>query len=172
MHLWCYASLVRCFFGALHPQCIREGIKKKVFLGDLSQMWVGGVADSQTRPKLLKTPRNHPENRNFWPEFHVLFSQISQSPWGGWVGSHIWGNFPQKIIFLRLPFNSLIVLNHLFHKSLFGSFFCVFRCSCIVSSTNLDIGYICSTSANIITIGSKTSAQIYNDFFFTNHKSN
>ena len=42
---------------------LREGIQKKVFLGDFSQMWVGGVADSQTRSKPLKPPPpNHPEN--------------------------------------------------------------------------------------------------------------
>ena len=52
--------------------------KNRFFLGDLSQMWVGGVADSQTRSKPLKTPPNHPENRLFRPEFHLSFSQISQ----------------------------------------------------------------------------------------------
>ena len=29
----------------------------------------------------------------FSPEFHLLFSQISQKLWGRWVGSHIWENF-------------------------------------------------------------------------------
>ena len=34
---------------------VREAAKKKTFfLGDLSQMWVGGVANSQTRSKHLK----------------------------------------------------------------------------------------------------------------------
>ena len=37
-------------------------------------MWVGGVADSQTRSKPLKK-KNHPKNRLLWPEFHPLFSQ-------------------------------------------------------------------------------------------------
>ena len=46
-------------------------------------MW---VADSQTRAKPLKTSPNHPENRLFRPEFYLSFSQISQKPWGGWVG--------------------------------------------------------------------------------------
>ena len=32
-------------------------------------MWVGGVADSQTRSKHLKTSPNHPENRVFDPNF-------------------------------------------------------------------------------------------------------
>ena len=65
-------------------------------MGDLSQMWVGGVADSQTRSKPLKTPPNHPENRPFRPEFHLSFSQISQKPWGGWVGKQIWERSPKK----------------------------------------------------------------------------
>ena len=59
-------------------------------------MWVGGVADSQTRSKPLKTPPNHPENRPFWPEFHLSYSQISQKPWGGWVGKQIWERSPKK----------------------------------------------------------------------------
>ena len=85
----------------------REAAKKKnrFFLGNLSQMWVGGVADSQTRSKPLKTPPNHPENRPFWPEFHLSYSQISQKPWGGWVGKQIWDDFPKKngFIFGGLP---------------------------------------------------------------------
>ena len=56
---------------------VRKGVKKTFFLEDLSQMWVGGVADSQTRSKPLKKT-NHPENRPFRPEFHLSFSQISQ----------------------------------------------------------------------------------------------
>ena len=35
------------------------------------------------------TTKNHPEN-------HLLFSQISQKPWGGWMGKHIWENSPKK----------------------------------------------------------------------------
>ena len=65
-------------------------------MGYLSQMWVGGVADSQTRFKPLKTPPNHPENRLFRPKFHLSFSQISQKPWDGWVGKQIWERFPKK----------------------------------------------------------------------------
>ena len=59
-------------------------------------MWVGGVANSQTRSKHLKTPPNHPENRLFRPEFHLSISQISQKPWGGWVGKQIWERSPKK----------------------------------------------------------------------------
>ena len=59
-------------------------------------MWVGGVADSQTRSKPLKTPQNHLESRPFRPEFHLSFSQISQKPWGGWVGKQIWERSPKK----------------------------------------------------------------------------
>ena len=61
--------------------------KKTFYLGDFSQMWVDGMADSQTRSKPLK--KNHPKNRLFRPEFHLSFSQISQKPWG-WVGKRIW----------------------------------------------------------------------------------
>ena len=60
--------------------------KNRFFLGDLSQIWVGGVADSQTRSKPFKKPPNCPENRLFRPKFHLSISQISQKPWGGWVG--------------------------------------------------------------------------------------
>ena len=46
-----------------HP---REDVQKKyVFLGDLSQMWVGGVADSQARSKPLKTPPKSPRKSPF-----------------------------------------------------------------------------------------------------------
>ena len=69
-------------------------------LGDLSQMWVGGVADSQTRSKPLKTTPNHPKNRPFLPEFHLLFSQISQKPLGGWVNRFgTLGDIPKKSFF-------------------------------------------------------------------------
>ena len=68
---------------------LREGVQKTFFFGDFSQMLVGGVADSQTRSK-------PPENRLFRPKFHLLFSQISQKPWGEWVGKQIWERSPKK----------------------------------------------------------------------------
>ena len=40
-------------------------------------------------PNQVQTPQNHPENC-------LWCSQISQKPWGGWVGSQIWENFPKK----------------------------------------------------------------------------
>ena len=58
---WCSLALVR------------EAAKKTFFLGYLSQMWVGGVADSQTRSKPLKTPPNHSENCLFDPNFTFCF---------------------------------------------------------------------------------------------------
>ena len=73
-------------------------------------MWVGGVADSQRRSNPLNPP--HKKNKKeitpkfafFIPEFHLLsFSQISQKPLGGWVVSHIWGNFPPKKLFFTFP---------------------------------------------------------------------
>ena len=77
---------------------VREGIQKKsVFFGYLSQMWVGGV-DSQTRSKPLKTPPKPPRKSPFRPKFHLLFSQISQKPWGGWV-NRFGKDIPKKTFF-------------------------------------------------------------------------
>ena len=75
-------------------------------------MWVGGVADSQTRSKPLKTPQNCPENRLFRPKFHLSFSQISQKPWGGWVGKQIWERYPKKngFFFGSFPYNIYVLL--------------------------------------------------------------
>ena len=60
--------------------------KGRFYLGKLSQIWVSGVASShpgQKKPYYL------------WPELHLLSSQISQKPWGGWVGAKIWEFFPK-----------------------------------------------------------------------------
>ena len=76
MHMYMYMYMLYVALGKL-PK------KKKFFWGNLSQMWVVGVADSQTRSKPLKTPPNCPENRLFRPKFHLSFSQISQKPLGG-----------------------------------------------------------------------------------------
>ena len=74
--------------------CIREAAKKKTVF--FWEMWVGGVADSQSRSKPFKTPPNCPENRLFRPKFHLLFSQISHKPWDGWVDKQIWERSPKK----------------------------------------------------------------------------
>ena len=59
---------------------IREGVQKNTFFsGDLSQMWVGGVADSQTRSKPLKTPQI-PENRIFDRNFTYSFLKSHKNP--------------------------------------------------------------------------------------------
>ena len=58
---------------------MREGVKKKFFFGDISQMWVGGVADSQTRSKPLKTPQITPKIAFFDPNFTFRFPKS----WGG-----------------------------------------------------------------------------------------
>ena len=58
-------------------------------LGKPSKNKRGWVADSQIRSKPPKTPQNLPENRLFWPEFHLSFSQISKKPCGGWVGHQV-----------------------------------------------------------------------------------
>ena len=51
------------------PIEVREGVKKRFFLGDLSQIWVGGAADSQT----------------FGDIYQPLFFSI-KVPKCGWVG--------------------------------------------------------------------------------------
>ena len=57
-------------------------------------MWVGGVADSQTRPKPLKTPQNPPK----LPRKSPFLTQISPMVLPNLtkktgVGKHIWENF-------------------------------------------------------------------------------
>ena len=47
--------------------------KKTFFLGDLPQMWVGWVADSQTRSKPLKKKQIAPKIAFFDPNFTFRF---------------------------------------------------------------------------------------------------
>ena len=49
------------------PEGIREGAKKTFFLGDFSQMLVGGVADSQTRSKPTQKKNKSPRKSPFQP---------------------------------------------------------------------------------------------------------
>ena len=59
--------------------------KKRFFLGDLSQMWVGGVAESQTRSKPLKKTQITPKIALFDPNFPFhFFSNLTKTL--GWVG--------------------------------------------------------------------------------------
>ena len=95
---------------------IREDFpKKRVFFGKFSQIWVGGVADSRTRFK--PNPQNHPQKSPF-------FTWIS--PWGGWVGSNIWENFPKKNhSFFRPSLITMIVIitggsDYIYGAQLFG----------------------------------------------------
>ena len=52
----------------------REKVKKQ---GDFSQIWVGGVADSQTRPKPLKST---PKIAFFDPNFTFRFLKSHKNP--------------------------------------------------------------------------------------------
>ena len=74
--------------------------------------WKGCAVHTQPRPEkcnfdvkllkkaLQKTTPNHPKNRPFLPEFHLLFSQISQKPLGGWVNRFgTLGDIPKKSFF-------------------------------------------------------------------------
>ena len=47
----------------------------------------------------LHCPPNHPENLLFWPEFQLSFAQISQKPWGGWMGFTYLRKLSPKLIF-------------------------------------------------------------------------
>ena len=75
----------------------REGVQKKTFfLVDLSQMWVGGVADSQTRSKPLKTPQISPKIAFFDPNFTFHFPKSHKNPGvGGWFHTFR-KTFPKK----------------------------------------------------------------------------
>ena len=46
--------------------------------------------------KPLKPPPKSPRICLFWSKFLLSFSQISQKPWGGWVGKQIWERSPKK----------------------------------------------------------------------------
>ena len=71
--------------------------KKNVFLGYLFQMWVGGVADSQTRSKPLKIT---PKIAFFDPNFTFCFPKSYKNPGvGGWLNRFGKG-FPKKVFFI------------------------------------------------------------------------
>ena len=77
---------------------------KPFFLGDFSQMWMGGVADFQTRSKPLKkqiTPKIPFMN----PNFTFRSPKSHKKPGGGWVCKQIWERSPKKNFFWggRLP---------------------------------------------------------------------
>ena len=71
--------------------------KKRFYLGKFSQMWMGGVADSQKRSKSLKEKQMTPKIAFFDPNF-------SQKPWGGWVWFTHLGKLSQKILSFFLFF--------------------------------------------------------------------
>ena len=63
----------------------KGGCKKKTFFfGYLSQMWVGGVADSQTRFKTLKKNQITPKIAFFDPNFTFRFPKSHKTL--RWVG--------------------------------------------------------------------------------------
>ena len=83
---------------------LRVGIQKNsFFFGYLSQMWVGGVADSQTRSKPLKKktklPRKSPFSTQISP---FVFPNLTKTL--GWVNRFGKGFPPKKTFFLYLPF--------------------------------------------------------------------
>ena len=54
--------------------------QKTYFLGDFSQMWEGGVADSQTWFKPLKSPQIHPKIAFFDPDFTFRSPKSLKNP--------------------------------------------------------------------------------------------
>ena len=56
----CLREWVRKEPGKIVPFWVKGVKRNHFFWGDFSQMWVGGVADSQTRSKPLRTLSNHP----------------------------------------------------------------------------------------------------------------
>ena len=56
----------------------REGPKKKLFLGNISQIWVGEVADSQTSSKNPK--KITPKIAFFYPNFTFCVSKSVKNP--------------------------------------------------------------------------------------------
>ena len=70
--------------------------KLHVFWGIFSLMWVGGVADSQTRSKPLKPPQIAPKIAFFDPNFTFPFPKSHKNPEvGGWV-NRFGKDFPKK----------------------------------------------------------------------------
>ena len=83
-------NFVHAKFAARKPLGLREGVKKNVDENEISPKcgWLGWLNPKQgPNPSKKKNPF---ENRLFRPEFHLLFSQISQKTWDGWVGKQIY----------------------------------------------------------------------------------
>ena len=70
-----------------------------ILLGEISQMWVGGVADSQTRSKPLKKKITS-KIVLFDPNFTFRSPKSHKNPG---VGKQIWERSPKKTFFLYLP---------------------------------------------------------------------
>ena len=79
-----------------------KGRCKKTFFLEISPKcgWVRLLIPKQGPNPSNPPPPNYPENCLFRPKFQLLFSQISQKPWGGLVGKQIWERSPKKTFFL------------------------------------------------------------------------
>ena len=114
--------------GELNPFQIysfREATKK-ITVGNLSQMWVGGVAVSQTRSKPLKKNQITPKIAFFDPNFTFRFSKSHKNPGvGGWVNT-FGKDLPKKrFFFYTFPYCFLEVIIYLIIsgiKELYHSF--------------------------------------------------
>ena len=71
--------------------------KKNVFIfGDFSQMWVCGVADSQTRSKPLKKKQITPKIAFFDPNFTFRFPKSHKNPGVGGLVNRFGKGLPKK----------------------------------------------------------------------------
>ena len=76
-------------------------------------MWVGGVADSQTRPKPIKTPQITPKIAFFDPNFTFRSPKSHKNPGvGGWV-NRFGRDLPKKngFFFGSSPYQTSTALN-------------------------------------------------------------
>ena len=100
--LW--ACLISYFYFYLLSHYLGGRPKKNnVFFLYLSQMWSGGVADSQTRSKPLKKNQIAPKIAFFDPNFTFRFPKSHKNPGvSGWVNT-FGKDLPKKTFFLYLP---------------------------------------------------------------------
>ena len=73
------------------------GLPKKTFFFGISFPNVGGWGC--WFPNKVQTPQNPPKfprKSPFSTQISPFVSQISQKPWGGWLGKQIWERYPKK----------------------------------------------------------------------------
>ena len=90
-----YSQLSECL-ALLLPCKGRYPKKEPFFMGYLSQMWVGGAADSQTRFKPLRPPQITPKIAFFDPNFTFRFPKSHKNPGVGEWENRFGKDIPKK----------------------------------------------------------------------------